>query len=109
MDNRNRFERVAPTRMRYFVQRTRKGWIICRPDGQRQSGPFGCYELAVQACEGHQARADAALVRTRRPCMCCGKEFSSAGKHNRLCDYCRTLEGGAMPSHGIAQKRRSTI
>ncbi len=25
-----------------------------------------------------------------RPCMCCEKTFLSEGKHNRLCDTCRT-------------------
>jgi hypothetical protein len=27
--------------------------------------------------------------RKRRPCMCCGKPFDSAGAHNRLCNTCR--------------------
>lgn len=26
---------------------------------------------------------------TRRPCLCCGKVFLSAGPHNRLCSPCR--------------------
>lgn len=29
---------------------------------------------------------------TRRSCMCCGKPFTSAGPHNRLCGTCRTRE-----------------
>lgn len=28
----------------------------------------------------------------RRPCMCCGNEFSSEGPHNRLCGRCRNKE-----------------
>jgi len=26
-----------------------------------------------------------------RPCLCCGREFQSAGPHNRLCGACRNL------------------
>lgn len=28
----------------------------------------------------------------RRPCMCCGREFTSEGIHNRLCGYCRRVD-----------------
>lgn len=29
---------------------------------------------------------------TMRPCMCCGKTFTSDGPHNRLCGACRTRQ-----------------
>lgn len=29
---------------------------------------------------------------TRRPCMCCGREFTSEGIYNRLCGYCRRVD-----------------
>lgn len=28
----------------------------------------------------------------KRPCMCCGKTFTSDGPHNRLCGACRTRQ-----------------
>lgn len=28
--------------------------------------------------------------RRQRPCLCCGKEFASAGPGNRLCGLCRS-------------------
>lgn len=27
--------------------------------------------------------------KTTRPCMCCRREFTSEGSHNRLCSFCR--------------------
>jgi hypothetical protein len=29
---------------------------------------------------------------TRRPCMCCGLEFTSEGIHNRLCGHFRRVD-----------------
>lgn len=29
---------------------------------------------------------------SKRPCLCCGREFDSAGPHNRLCGRCRRIE-----------------
>lgn len=52
-------------------------------------------------------------TRTRRQCMCCKKEFFSAGSHNRLCEQCKRspispfdpMQGyGALD--GVSQRRR---
>lgn len=32
----------------------------------------------------------------RRPCLCCEREFTSEGIHNRLCPYCRHLDHAPM-------------
>lgn len=38
---------------------------------------------------------------SRRHCLCCRKEFWSAGPHNRLCDRCRTESFDIFDSPGV--------
>ncbi len=40
-----------------------------------------------------------------RACLCCGAEFASEGGHNRLCDRCRKLDAGPVPT-GWARRGR---
>lgn len=42
-----------------------------------------------------------------RPCMCCAREFSSDGPHNRLCDPCRKRGQDVDPSvHSVVRGSR---
>lgn len=54
-------------------------------------------------------------VRTKRACMCCGREFFSAGSHNRLCEQCKRSHSHISPFDpmqgygaldGVSQRRR---
>lgn len=45
---------------------------------------------AVRARLGREGYEVVTAKTTRRPCLCCGKDFNSAGAHNRLCSGCRS-------------------
>lgn len=49
-------------------------------------------ESSVVACIDRLEKRDAAAHKQQRPCMCCGKRFTSDGPHNRLCGSCRTRQ-----------------
>lgn len=58
--------------------------------GHRLSRLFPAQVEALDHASTLQSRLDALRGQRERPCMCCRKPFLSAGRHNRLCDYCRT-------------------
>lgn len=41
--------------------------------------------------------APARPEKTRRPCLCCGRPFWSAGAHNRICGACKDRARGYSP------------
>ncbi|MDO5706915.1 MAG: hypothetical protein Q4G49_17830 [Paracoccus sp. (in: a-proteobacteria)] len=66
------------------------GFALFDEDDQRVSG--FCHsrtEAHHQRLQIMRRAAERAQVRPR-PCMCCGVEFQSEHKFNRLCDVCRT-------------------
>lgn len=64
------------------------GFVVVDQAGNYVSRVFPSEASAT----GAMTRARRAASRTVRPCLCCTKEFSSEGAHNRLCDTCRRGE-----------------
>lgn len=66
------------------------GYVVIGPDGSfvpNSQTPFR--QQAERQRDELQCAEDRAKKRGARPCMCCGKVFTSDGIHNRLCDPCR--------------------
>ena len=64
-------------------------WGIFR-NGQRVGQLSNNQQRIEERLEAMIAAATARAGYRQRPCMCCEKTFLSEGKHNRLCDTCRT-------------------
>lgn len=69
------------TQVRELVAVGKTGSAIAKAIGRSESSVYRRIEILA-------ARAKT----TKRPCMCCGKTFNSAGPHNRLCGSCRTQQ-----------------
>lgn len=69
-------------------------WMAGRPRGEI-ARHFGSTVLAVQSKAWRLGLPDLKEVRKgatgiMRPCMCCEQVFFSEGKHNRLCEFCKS-------------------
>ena len=47
--------------------------------------------LNLERVKKHYTKAP--IETTERPCLCCGEDFPSQGKHNRMCNKCRYKDG----------------
>lgn len=65
-----------------------RGYDVIDPAG-RVVAKLGNRDIALNRAEALQKEADTAAKRGPRPCLCCGREFDSAGIHNRMCNPCR--------------------
>ena len=89
--------------------------VRARPDGfhvfDRQNrqiaGPYLNKGRAVTRAKQLVAKMERRAAKTQRPCMCCGKTFESAGKHNRLCSNCGR-SGIDTGLYGIGSRPTST-
>lgn len=67
---------------------TGRGYGVFAPSGVLLA-VYRSYTAAEVRCDHEQAVADSKAKRGPRNCMCCGRQFTSQGIHNRLCDPCR--------------------
>jgi hypothetical protein len=74
---------TAPLDLR--VARWGTGWAVFR-EGKPVTGILTHYDEAKDREIALRRKAAA----TKRPCLCCRRDFLSAGAHNRLCNDCRT-------------------
>lgn len=66
---------------------------------QQIGNRIGCTPAAVtRRLEALESPAIAPKFRTR-PCLCCKKQFPSAGNHNRLCIDCRRKDVSPYESY----------
>lgn len=82
-----------------------RGWVVLDPAGRAASDPTPFRQIARRACAALQAEADRLAKRGPRPCLCCGREFASAGIHNRLCGQCRGGDLAMGPSGSVGLSR----
>ncbi len=66
-----------------------QGWTY-----SRIGRSLGRTAQAVHTRLGREGYEVVTTKTTRRPCLCCGKDFNSAGAHNRLCSDCRRKDDG---------------
>ncbi len=59
-------------------------------DGKLIPGRYGNRDSATYRM-GNIARRLAEAAMPVIPCLCCSTPFSSEGRHNRLCDDCRSM------------------
>ena len=59
-------------------------WIA--QGGHTVAGPYTSHGNAIAALPGVQARLRPVTI---TPCLCCGDQFKSTGKGNRLCPSCK--------------------
>ncbi|PKP71876.1 MAG: hypothetical protein CVT82_00475 [Alphaproteobacteria bacterium HGW-Alphaproteobacteria-4] len=88
----------------FCLQRQGRGWIVAGPNGRALTGVYGDRNLAAVRLGELQDLAETTERRMRRACMCCGREFLSAGIQNRLCAGCRT---GTPVEHMPARSRHT--
>ncbi len=69
----------------FNVSRLGEGYAIFDRDGVCISGVFSNQHVA-EASVDHRLFQ---LKKSRRNCLCCGEEFDSYGKQNRMCGSCR--------------------
>ncbi|WP_413874131.1 hypothetical protein [Albidovulum sp.] len=68
---------------------------VADPDGRVVSKAYRTFREAADRAEkltGEARLAERFGRARRRPCLCCGREFSSEGIHNRLCGYCTKVD-----------------
>lgn len=72
------------------LRRGNKPWKeIAIALGRLQNSAAARFSLLQQrAAESTEREHRAARVKDR-PCMCCGRAFTSEGPHNRMCNSCR--------------------
>lgn len=65
-------------------------WVV--HNGARIGLPKQSYTKACVAAKAFEKRQ----TRSTRPCMCCGHQFPSQGRHHRLCAECRQTAAQMM-------------
>lgn len=73
---------------RFRVTRIAGWYRITDPRGDLLPQRWSCKKNAEAACQRAQELSDARNKRGPRPCLCCGRQFESAGIQNRLCSTC---------------------
>jgi len=59
--------------------------------GELMGRPHTSIKSRIETLARHAAEGAAhANTRKVRKCLCCGREFTSEGAHNRLCGVCRS-------------------
>lgn len=82
------------------IEQRSQGWCVLAYGGREiLAGPFPDRAGAERARDDIRARKQRRL----RPCLCCGKQFTSEGSHNRLCQPCRQSADGTIPDWSLGQ------
>lgn len=87
-------------RPRYEVERIASGWRIREPRGTLLPTIYTDRGQALTRRDSLQAEADRLAKRGPRACMCCGRDFESAGIGNRLCGFRRSRADGTWMTPG---------
>jgi hypothetical protein len=79
----------APGPVRFAIEfRPGRGHFVVTSEGVVVYGP-NRRDLVLNKCEALQSAHDNRHKIGPRACLCCGRQFQSAGIHNRMCVPCR--------------------
>lgn len=74
----------------FRLERDGGTYVVMGPGNQVVQRSTRCIDVAISTLNkiGEQAR------RSTRSCLCCGRGFTSEGRHNRMCGDCRYRRSG---------------